>query len=571
MCVQRLKRALYGAGVIVLLGACNQIDTVLPSAEIYQVDALTGQLSLNECSVIAAGDEILPYFVNSVVNDPDLNSLVLYVEDADRKVLGRRVSYTTEPGLPLPRQAGTEQGEAGLGEAEEAAVYEVPGDLTIRVRNFSEKLPSFPLPEGLGIGSYSLVFEIRGRQDLLSRVNRPFYYIGDRKFTTGDIRCYLPGFYGNSHLVPQGLTVMLETELSYEQGLEPYIIWYNGKSRIGEGSAAAGVARLLWTPPPRQGFHTIRAELFPFEPRAGQKGRIREFSLPVSQKIEAEGAIAGEYLYRYQLAGDLLDTRTGMGLEPLNPDGSPPSWYPADQVYGLALGAGEVYEALRCSLDFSERGGEELNFFIRFLSLKEGRIFAAGLGSLDIGLFAENGALVLNLEGKGQKSRISGVLPEPGRGPAFTGVLVKIRFEGAGARVSLALADSLADGLRNASAFPGAENGLSAEIGFDLSAGGELRSWIGAEQEKEWENRPPEETAVSGSLAESPGRSPASFLPVLVVDDFAAAFGVSRGEGAGPGMPGQNPDGAGDPETGNGLALGFPGALLSGALVNLIK
>jgi hypothetical protein len=509
MCVQRLKRAVYWAGAVFLLGACNQINTVLPSAGTYQVDAMNGQLPLNECSVIAAGDPILPYFVTPVINDPDLNSLVLYVEDGDRKVLGRRVLYTSDS-PPARRNAGEEQ------EAGEAGPY--GGDLTIPVETFSGKLPPFPLPEGLEIGAYSLIFEIRGEQDMLSRVNRPFYYIGERNFTAGDIRCYLPGLYENGHLVPQDLTVMLETELSYDEGLEPYVIWYNGKSRIGEGPVAAGAARMFWTPPPHPGFYTIRAELFPFEPRAGQKGRIKEFSLPVSQKTEDPVPAAGDYLYMYRFAGDLLESRTGMMLEGGDPEGPPPSWYATDQVYGLALGEGEAYEALSCSPAFS--GGGELNFFIRFIPLKEGRIFGAALGSsLKIGLFAEEGALVLKLEGGGRESRISRALPESGR-PAFSAVQVTVSLERTAARALLKLTGSTApEG-------PGEEGPPEegAEIVMDLPAGGELRSWIGAEGEK----KPPEEGAVSVVPGGFPGQPPASSPPVLVVDDFAAMFGGRR-------------------------------------------
>jgi hypothetical protein len=544
MCVQGLKKIVPLAGALVLMGACNQqINNVLPSTGTYQVDVLAGQVSLEECSVIAQGETLLPYFVNSVADDPDLRRLVLYVESPEGNTLGQRVSYDTAADFPQgPAEGGAAEGrtvEDGRSAGETSGNLPgglLPGNLplepgkeqVIPVKSFTGKLPPFPLPADLAIGAYSLVFEIRGERDVLSRVRRPFYYIGDREFTAGDIRCYLPEFYENSHVVPQGLTVMLETPVSFGEGLEPYVVWYNGKSRIGEGPVSAGAGRLLWTTPPRSGFQSIRAEFFPFKPVSGQKGRAREFSLPISQKIEkASSNPVEKYLYWYQFAGDLLDARTGTELERVHSEISPLSWYPGERVYGLALGNGEVYEASRLPLSLFKQDEGDLCFFIRFLPLENGRIFSARLGSsLDIGLFLEEGVLILDLKEEGKEFRISRALPEPGRVPDFIGILVLLRFERGGTSASLLLADPpVAAGAAGEEILSPEEAGHSENprLGLTLPLPGELRSWIGAALQPEDEgNR--RESPAAASPVESSGPAAVSPRPVLVLDDFALLF-----------------------------------------------
>jgi hypothetical protein len=565
MCVQRLKRSILGAGFIILLSAaCNQMDTVLSAAGTYQVDALNNQVSLNECSVIAAGETIRPYFVNPVVDDPDLLGLILYIEDAEGEILGRRMFYTADAGLtrkgppegdqdPVPDEVLEEKTEEQDEKPVNTAAVFLEEDITIPVKNFTGKLPPFPLPENLEIGAYSLVFEIRGEYTMLSRTIQPFYYVGDQKFTAGEIRHYLPGSYGNSHLVPPGLTVMLESQVDCGEDLDPYIVWYNGKNKIGEGFVAAGAARLLWKAPLRSGFHTIRAELFPFKPGSGQKGKTKVFSLPVSQKNETiPGAEADDYLYWYRFTGDLLDAKTGKSLNPAQGSGLSPSWYPAEQVYGLALAEGDSYEVPGHSLVFSENGGERIGFFIRVLPLKDGGIFSARLGSsLGVRLFLKGGILFLDLEEEGQTAQISKELPEPRRGPVFAGIFITVKLEERRVRASLALGDSSFGGLDGTgSPWPGMESGDKdavpiedlpiqkedapsewVEIDLALPLGGELRAWIGEEPEKlpkperakEIREESPSPYSLV-SLEEPAAKSP--LPPVLVIDDFAAMFQV---------------------------------------------
>jgi hypothetical protein len=568
-------------GALGLLAACSQLDTVLPSAGTYQVNALVNQFSLDECSVIAAGDTVLPYFSSPVGGDPDLIALVVYLEDSEGKALGNRVRYTVEPvegsgtegagdtavssAVPsaMPSDNGTgnpvygsgdgiRDGDSSVSDSGLGSRLDSPEERVIAVDRFTGKLPPLPLPESFEIGSYTLVFEIRGKQDLLSRMSRPVYYIGDREFSTGEIHYYLPGFYGNGNVVPQGLTVMLETRLRAGRDLDPYIVWYNGNRRIGEGPVTAGAARLLWKTPQKSGFQSIRAELFPFKPWTHQKGKVRELSLPVSSGNEETGpftAPAEQVLYRYQFSGDLLDARTGRELSPVSPDGTAPSWYPGDQVYGLALGPGEFYEASYAILKLSRDGEGDLRFFVRLLPLNGGTIFTARLGAavhpVTVTLGAEGEALVLSLEGQDQTSLVSRPLELNGRGPSFVEAEITLKLRGTGVygRLDVTGLPSTAAARR----LSGQTEGDSLEGGQgDLDALGAASSqWRSGDSRpfpfKEWAALPLTE-ALNGEVHSWLGAEKLSGPSVFGIREDSETVRQAGGAAAGTGVPDQPDD-----------------------------
>jgi hypothetical protein len=555
----------------------------------YRVNALVNQSSLDECSVIAVGDMVLPYFSSSVAGDPDLANLVVYLEDSGGMPVGNRVRYSTDPlaepagNVPGQENPADEPGDiepaetAGAGETDETTDSMETGttkitktddtkvadrgvkapvvveDLLIPVNNFSARLPPFPIPEDIEIGHYTLVFEIRGKQELLSRAERPILYTGDREFTSGGIHYYLPGLYGSKHLVPPGLTVMLETQVNYGEGLEPYIVWYNGTRKIGEGYVSGGAGRLLWKAGQQTGFHTIRAELFPFKPQSSRsqnpiKGIAKELSLPVSAEIEGTPAIkSGDFLYYYHLTGDLRETGTGTDLR--HAEKTTPLWYPIEQSYGLALHKGDSYEASQTTLDLSalSSGTGLLRFFIRFSPLSEGTIMSALLGKgadpIAIRFFLKENALYLELE-RGEEKALSDPLELKGTRGSFMGVVLDAEIRETALRVSLTPADSLSsagilpsvDVLSSVAALssadsppladprtlpqtgetaPSAETAASlwvAELELNSPLYGDLRSWLGQATEQ----GAPESRA-------SPSKATA---PIAVVDDFSALFRV---------------------------------------------
>jgi hypothetical protein len=633
MCVQK-RSILVVVGVLGLVSACNQLDTVLPSAGSYQVNALVNQYSLDECSVIAAGDPVLPYFSSPVRGDPDLDALVLYLENSGGTALGNRVRYGMDAPGPAEADGGRIDGtradgaqadgnfsaggtdDSGPGAGGLSVDMESGGETFIRVAGFTGKLPPFPMPPGLEIGAYTLVFEIRGRETLLSRMSRPVYYIGDREFVTGEIHYYLPGIYGNGNVVPQGVPVLLETRLRAGGDLEPYVVWYNGNRRIGEGPVTEGKARLFWKAPQKSGFHSIRAELFPFTPLPSQKGRVRELSLPVSAgaggAVFGEGALRGasadQVLYWYQFAGDLADTRTGMELGIPASGRAGPVWYPAEQVYGLGLGTGESYEPPQVSLKLSPEGEGDLRFFIRLLPLGGGTVFTARLGAalrpVTVTLSVAEEALVLSLEGQDQKSLISRPLGPGGTGSSFVEAEAVIAIRGTTLYGRLELGGFSSapaprrGGPERDGQSPGGPEPLDEEYGEDgevpalgsfprsslresggapsfppeewavlrlgESLNGDLRSWLGTGESVVFSpvREEPEMVRQAGDLAEEPAADPSRDGPdpeaagslAAVIDDFGALVrqAAAREE------PGAGPGIAGGPEEAG--AGGRPGA-----------
>jgi hypothetical protein len=422
-----------------LFSTCGELETLFPSNGAYQVGTLVNGSSLEECSIIRSNDKVRPYFAVSVVNDPDLIGLLVYLQDSQGKIIGDKVRYTLLP--YADENALTEealQEETELNEADDPVLedeaekadddeYKIPEqrtvadtrpvekntDIEIAVRSLAQELPYFPLPKDLEIGPYILVFEALGKKDSLSRMETNVFYVGSAEFNLKDISMYLPGLSG-PQLISPGTMIMLETSLDYDSRLDPYVIWYNGKNVISEGKISDGAGKLLWKTPEQAGFYSLRLEALPFHlKRSAYTGFSREIALPVSPKAISLGhffenngeytarsplsagtayaaATAGEetsasypapeLLQWYQFDGSLhssLSTFTNEQiLLPANEEALP-RWAAAEQSYGLAIGPDDPY--LLSPVNFfraeTDQGGGILLFHIRPLS--EGIIFNA--------------------------------------------------------------------------------------------------------------------------------------------------------------------------------------------------
>jgi uncharacterized protein YjbI with pentapeptide repeats len=112
----RNYRALAGVlGIAFFLTACGDLGMVLPSQGSYRVNAqVDGDYTLDSYSVVTKNSLIRPYFVNSVVNDPDVQGLTVFVQDYSGSAVSRKVHYrlveearetqkpVVEPELPAP-------------------------------------------------------------------------------------------------------------------------------------------------------------------------------------------------------------------------------------------------------------------------------------------------------------------------------------------------------------------------------------------------------------------------------------------------------------------------------------
>jgi hypothetical protein len=459
MCVRLLKNLLIMVGVSFLFITCSgELDTVFPSAGTYQVNAFVGKSSLDESSVITAKDTIRPFFSNSVTNDPDITGLMVFLQGPDGKIVGGKVQYTlkpadsaintnninntkTESGVKTVdetnfkdtlKEDSSEMPEEGKIPGRELAdtgsLQEVPKrqdssltpaessilDSLIHVTRLDRDLPYFPLPKNLEVGLYTMAFQVLGDKGILYRIDRPVYYIGSNEFNLDDIRSYLPGISAGGHLVPPGLTIMLETQVSAGEKLDPYIIWYNGKKRIYEGSIAEGAGRFLWKAPEQTGFHTLRAEAFPFKPVPDLNGKTKELSLPVSAKQENTGAFskkADQFICWYQFSGDLRDSKAPAETNRAVLGNRPVRWLPMGTIYGLAIGPGEVYQlplAPFTHFDSEEQGVGQ--FLLRFKPVSEGTIFTAlfkgDSAILDMTLSVGKQGLILSLNAEENSAEI---------------------------------------------------------------------------------------------------------------------------------------------------------------------
>jgi len=411
---------------LVLVSACGELETLFPSNGTYQVRTLVNGSPLEDCSIVHSNDKIRPYFAVSVVNDPDLIGLLVYLQDSKGKIVGDKVQYTLLPYAKEsalmeddfqeeaePNEAGdpVPEAEANNTNKDESQTPPQPSaanvkpivkntTIEIAVKSLAAELPYFPLSKNLEIGSYVLVFETLGKKETLSHTETDVFYLGNAEFNLKDIAMYLPGLSGSQLISPETM-IMLEASLNFDSRLDPYVIWYNGKTIISEGKIRDGAGKLLWKAPEEAGFYSLRLEAFPFNlKRTMYTGLSREIALPVSPKAVSLGyffesneeytihsplsAIMNEetppeLLQWYQFEGSLHDSLSAsadeqQALLPVNE--SKPQWAAAGQSYGLSTGPDDPY--LLSPVNFfrekKDQGGGVLLLHIRPLS--EGIIFS---------------------------------------------------------------------------------------------------------------------------------------------------------------------------------------------------
>lgn len=542
-------------------GACGDLGMVLPSQGTYRVNALVdGDYTLDEYSVINQKSEIRPFFINSVVNDPDVRGLTVFVQDLSGTVVSRKVQYVlsqesspdikeknlagetdllgtpgeasrdtgeylsdpplgddigsdtgdgggndsypenspenftentpetefpppvedpgipttdnaaaaeteetmppavipeeiaetdtakpespeetgvpAEPSSPSAAQAGTEVSPSTSGKADTTAaatqvkenpvnspvkvpspsvvsISEVLEDQMLPVKQLDQYLPAFRIFENLGIGRYNLVFQVLGNEEILYRTSKEIYFLADADFTLGDIQSYLPGIPTGGRLIPPGINVVLETEISADARLDPYVIWYSGKKIIAQGRSSEGANYLLWKTPDQTGFHNVKAEVFPLLPEERVPdniiGRTKELSLAISSKTEGMRYFDGsskDFIHWYQFWGNLDDAKSSGNPErQLIPQMSQkPRWFPYAGIYGLFVGPDDSYALPGKPFSLSEKERGKGRIFFHFAPLAQGTVLNAVFNSTD----GSSGAILdLSLRGADLTLRLS--------------------------------------------------------------------------------------------------------------------------------------------------------------------
>ncbi|MDR2102067.1 MAG: hypothetical protein LBP43_05800 [Treponema sp.] len=289
----------------------------------------------------------------------------------------------------------------------------------VHVLNLDWQLPPFPLPETLDIGQYVMIFQVLGTQNALYEIEFPFYFLGDAEFTLDDIRSYLSSVSSGAYLISPGEYVILEALVDSDERLDPYLVWYSNKRRIGEGHLSEGANYLFWEAPEKTGFQSITVEVFPFRPTAQIKGMVKELSLAVSKKNANRGAFsqtADQYALWYRFEGNLANALSPAESQKLAAQGNrSPQWIPWRGIYGLSVGSDAVYQLPGSPFVLTEKEQGNGRFILRVKLLSDGTIFKAAFkGSrtasdvLDLNLSYREDTLILTVTDLAQSGAQAG-------------------------------------------------------------------------------------------------------------------------------------------------------------------
>ena len=448
--------------LIVSLASCGPMDTLFPSVSTYKVNFKINDTLISDYSFAGSKDAIRPFFEESVSDDPDVSALMVFMRDARGEVVGWRVIYKLEQeeagdssqtgGL---LEDGAEQEEvnpeenlneennqteedneeekdeitdinetendnetvkntaASASSSTEAAAsanaadystesFKHGDELVIPVKNLDDVLPSFPVPKGLVMGRYTLVSQVMSGRDILQRIEIPVFYLSDKNFSYNGINVHLPGIAENNQLIPRGTVIMLETMLDFDNNLDPYIVWYNGRRKIHEGKFSEGTGQFFWRAPEESGFFSFRAVIFPVENFQGLAGYQREVSLLVSSNpinIHLISENIPQLRHWYTFEANMNDLKMAASAErALVHLRNAPKWRAANGTYGVVTGHDNILTLPGISTSGNE--DESWQALFRFRHINDGGILSILFGSsqnIFMHLSIENKNLVLTL------------------------------------------------------------------------------------------------------------------------------------------------------------------------------
>jgi hypothetical protein len=307
-------------------------------------------------------------------------------------------------------------------------------EINFPVKNLDKNLPLFPIPANLPIGRYILVFQVKGKNTILYKFEKPLFYLADAEFSFEGIQMHLPGIAESLQFIQNKNVVLLDVHLDFDSRLEPYVVWYNGKKIIDEGRYSDGAGTLFWKAPEQNGFVSIRAEVFPSWDKSGLTGYQKGISLLVSSKevdMHLLSKDTANLVQWYVFEDDLNDSLTKdkdseeLVIEPVGKNKL--NWMPSNGTYGLATGADNALKLPAVSLKNKEDENENENWQIvsRFKPLGEGEIFSVQFGSADLtaALSIKKSNLILSLTSASKTYSES--LKLPNEDDSFVAVSVK--------------------------------------------------------------------------------------------------------------------------------------------------
>jgi hypothetical protein len=305
-------------------------------------------------------------------------------------------------------------------------------EINFPVKSLDKNLPFLPIPADLPIGKYTLVFQVKGKNTILYKFEKPLFYLADAEFSFEGIQVHLPGIAESMQFIQNKNVILLDVHLDFDSRLEPYVVWYNGKKIIDEGRYSDGAGTLFWKAPEQNGFVSIRAEVFPSWDKSGLTGYQKGISLLVSSKEVDMHLLSKDtvnLVQWYVFEDDLKDSLTKdkdseeLVIEPAGKNKL--NWMPSNGTYGLAAGTDNAFKLPAVPIKNSEDESENWQIVSRFKPLGEGEIYSVQFGSADItaALSVKKSNLVLSLTSASKT--YSETLKLPDENDSFAAVSVK--------------------------------------------------------------------------------------------------------------------------------------------------
>jgi len=364
----------------VFFNSCDEMGTILPSSGKYKINIQINDIPLDECSFVMLNDNLRPFFEESVSNDQDVTSLMVFLRNSRGESIGSRLIYSLD------------QNESAQADNEEI----------VFVDSLDDDLPLFTIPVELPMDIYTIVFQVMSGRDVLQRIEKSIYFLGENDFSYEGINVYLPGIADSVQLIPRETIVMLEANVDFSSDLDPYIIWYEGRRKLNEGRISEGAGQLFWKSPEQSGFFSLRAEIFPvwnFDRLAGYK---KEISLLVSTKMIDMHLVSEnipQLVNWYTFEANLNDSKAADSSGTvLNNAESDPQWMGVNGTYGIVTGFNNIIYLTNVLIP--ENGNKTWQILLRFFPINDGGIFSIifdSSGETGMHLFREGLNYILTL------------------------------------------------------------------------------------------------------------------------------------------------------------------------------
>ena len=245
----------------------------------------------------------------------------------------------------------------------------------------------------LEAGEYRLSFNLSRASSPLASKEITFFYVQGPYAITG-ISSYPPTIQPENR-------ILLQAELSYPQGADPYLRWTQGGRMLGKGRLSEGLGQISWQAPKQEGVYPVQVELFPVAPAGGADYPFASsLALTAQLYVTAAAAVSSDelgpkdsYFSLFHFAGSLRDETSGAEAE----------------AFGLAAPLTDGRRGYRLAPDSGIRYG-------RFILPLNGEILAPCTLTIRLALEGNNaGRDLLSVQSSDRRFRLALSLDAEGR------------------------------------------------------------------------------------------------------------------------------------------------------------